>query len=218
MFNLEMIRNISVDGVFVFGAGGHAKVVAGLLSACGRQIVAFVDDKVSESGSQFLERPLLHPDALAEGIGKGRAIIAIGDNWIRQRKAQKWTGKLTWDRVVHPWTWTDKTIHIEKGSVVLAGAVIQADVTIGSHVIINTRATIDHDCRIDDYSHIAPGACLAGNVSVGTGSFIGIGTSVIPGIQIGKGCVVGAGAVVVKDIPDYCLAVGVPARIIRRFE
>ena len=37
-----------------------------------------------------------------------------------------------------------------------------------------------------------------------------------PGITIGKGAVIGAGAVVVSDIPDYCIAVGVPARVIKQ--
>jgi len=39
----------------------------------------------------------------------------------------------------------------------------------------------------------------------------------MPGVTIGKGAVIGAGSVVTKDIPDYCVAVGVPAKVIREF-
>ena len=47
------------------------------------------------------------------------------------------------------------------------------------------------------------------------GAHIGIGSIIMPGVTIGKGAVIGAGAVVTKDVPDYCVAVGVPARVVK---
>jgi len=47
------------------------------------------------------------------------------------------------------------------------------------------------------------------------GAHIGIGSIIMPGVTIGKGAVIGAGSVVTKDIPDYTLALGVPAKPIR---
>lgn len=64
--------------------------------------------------------------------------------------------------------------------------------------------------------HISPGAHLAGNVTVGEGTHIGVGVSVIPGCKIGEWSVIGAGAVVVEDIPPRVVAVGVPARPVRK--
>jgi acetyltransferase-like isoleucine patch superfamily enzyme len=37
----------------------------------------------------------------------------------------------------------------------------------------------------------------------------------MPGVTIGRGAIIGAGSVVTKDVPDYCVAVGVPAKVIR---
>ena len=54
-----------------------------------------------------------------------------------------------------------------------------------------------------------------GPVQIGTGSWLGAGVTVIDGVRIGKGCVVGAGAVVAKDLPDYVVAIGIPAQIMR---
>lgn len=46
---------------------------------------------------------------------------------------------------------------------------------------------------------------------------IGIGSIIMPGVTIGEGAIIGAGSVVTKDIPPYCVAVGVPAKVIRCF-
>ena len=54
------------------------------------------------------------------------------------------------------------------------------------------------------------------NVVIGEGSWLGQHVCVI-GASIGKHCVIGANSVVTHDIPDYCVAVGSPARIIRRY-
>lgn len=45
---------------------------------------------------------------------------------------------------------------------------------------------------------------------------IGIGVMILPGVIIGKGCKIGANAVVTKAIPDYSVAVGVPAKVIKK--
>ena len=49
----------------------------------------------------------------------------------------------------------------------------------------------------------------------GSGLLDRMGVSILPGVTIGEGCIVGAGAVVTKDLPDYSLAVGNPARALR---
>ncbi|MBU1097083.1 MAG: hypothetical protein KKB34_11430 [Bacteroidetes bacterium] len=56
-----------------------------------------------------------------------------------------------------------------------------------------------------------------GKVIIKDGAHIGLGAIIMPGVIIGEGAVIGAGAVVTKDIPPYTLAVGVPAKIIKKF-
>ena len=53
-------------------------------------------------------------------------------------------------------------------------------------------------------------------VIIGGGSDIGIGAVILPGVEIGEGSIIGAGSVVTKDIPAYSVAVGNPARVIRK--
>ena len=60
---------------------------------------------------------------------------------------------------------------------------------------------------VADYNH---------NLFAGDGALLGAGVSVLGPIRVGAGTKVGAGSVVVKELPDFCVAVGVPARIIKQ--
>lgn len=51
-------------------------------------------------------------------------------------------------------------------------------------------------------------------VEIGEYTFIGGGAAVLPGVKIGKGCVVGVNSVVTKDVPDYAIVAGNPAKVI----
>ena len=52
-------------------------------------------------------------------------------------------------------------------------------------------------------------------MTIGDDSDLGVGCVVLPGVTIGRGAVIGAGAVVNEDIPEYAVAAGVPARVLR---
>lgn len=106
-----------------------------------------------------------------------------------------------------------QNVKVGKNIQVMMGAVIGAKSIIGNNVIVNTSASIDHECIIGNACHIAPGVTLAGKVMIGAYTFIGAGAVVLPHLQIGKECVVGAGSVVTKNIPDYSIVYGSPAKI-----
>lgn len=91
---------------------------------------------------------------------------------------------------------------------VLGKKVLTAD---GVHLSDNSHGFSDPTVPILDQ-----GIKTKGSVSIGDGTWIGENASVLS-CSIGRNCVIGANAVVVTDIPDYSIAVGVPARIVKRF-
>jgi acetyltransferase-like isoleucine patch superfamily enzyme len=52
-------------------------------------------------------------------------------------------------------------------------------------------------------------------IRIGEGTWVGYRTSIMDGVSIGKFCVIGANSVVTRDVPDGCVAGGVPARVIK---
>jgi carbonic anhydrase/acetyltransferase-like protein (isoleucine patch superfamily) len=89
--------------------------------------------------------------------------------------------------------------------------VIGNDVWTGHHVYITDQNHGYHDLGLPISRQVMPER----PVSIGDGSWLGHGTVVLPGSTIGHHVVVGANSVVTGHIPDFSVAVGVPARVIR---
>ncbi|PBQ33318.1 maltose acetyltransferase [Sphingobacteriaceae bacterium] len=90
-----------------------------------------------------------------------------------------------------------------------------ARVTIGSNVMFGPGAHIYTAAHPLDVATRRVKE-FAEPVTIGDDCWIGGGAIICPGVNIGSGSVIGAGAVVTKDIPENCLAVGNPAKVIRK--
>jgi acetyltransferase-like isoleucine patch superfamily enzyme len=92
-------------------------------------------------------------------------------------------------------------------------------IEIGTKVLIADRVYIAdnlHEFSDVKIPVIDQGVRQTNEVTIGDGAWLGENVSVV-GASVGKQSVIGANSVVTKDIPDYCVAVGSPARIIKRF-
>lgn len=194
---------------YLYGAGGHGKVVIEIAELSGVQIAGLVD------ADPAINRLLGYPVSTVLPIDEEALFtISIGDNRTRKDIVLK-LGRRKFQTLIHLNTAISSRSRLAEGTVVMAGATINTDASIGKHCIINTNASIDHDCCIDDFVHISPNATLAGNVTVGEGTSIGIGACVIQNIKIGKWCTIGAGTIVIRDVPDGATVVGNPGRVIK---
>jgi sugar O-acyltransferase (sialic acid O-acetyltransferase NeuD family) len=193
--------------MILYGASGHAKVIADILRANQVEIRELFDDNEQIKSLQGIS--VVRPHETEDEL-----IISIGNNAIRKKIVTTYSYK--YGVAIHPSAIVSPSAIIGEGSVVMQGAIIQADVVIGKHCIVNTGATIDHECSIGDYVHLSPNASLCGNVTVGEGAWIGAGTTVIPGVEIGSWATIGAGSTVVRDIPQNVIAFGCPCQVTKK--
>ena len=94
-------------------------------------------------------------------------------------------------------------------------------VTIGNGVLTGRFVLITDNSHGNNTKEVADIAPLAreihsnGPVCIGENVWIGDKVTILPNITIGKGCIIAANAVVTKDIPEYSIAAGVPAKVIK---
>lgn len=134
-------------------------------------------------------------------------------------------------------------IHVSEDLVNMFGCTIGKRTAIGPFCEIQRDAIIGDDCKISSHTVIGGLVTIGNNVYVGHGvqfcndiyptnverpgfmkpcvveDDVAIGSNaVILAVTIGKGAIIGAGAVVTKDVPEFSIALGNPARISRQFD
>ena len=201
--------------IFVYGAGGHGKVVADALLAARVPVRGFIDDDHSKTGEVLRLKVFGGGNWLVEKSKQREvaAALGIGNNGSRRNVAEACLAAgIRLITVVHPSAVVAPSARIGQGTVVMAGSLINSDSQIGMGVIVNTGAIIEHDCRVEDFAHLSPGCILGGGARIGSLCWLGMGSLVIHGVAVGSNTTVGAGAVVTKDAEPGVTVVGVPAK------
>ena len=114
-----------------------------------------------------------------------------------------------------------KHISIGNNSDLGIDSIIGESVTIGDNVMMGPGCLIytsNHNIERTDIPMIEQGMSKTEPVVIGNDVWIGSRVTILPGVHIGNGCVIGAGAVVTRDIPDYTISVGVPAKVVKKRE
>lgn len=200
---------------FVVGAGGHGRVVLEVWRAAEPDSsFAFIDDDPALQGREVAGVKVAGPVSML-AAAQGQAILALGNNPIRQALAQRLGDNVEFGRAIHPSATVFPSASVAAGCMIFAGAVVNTGASLERHVIVNSAAIVEHDCLLEECVTVSPGACMGGRVHLERGVFISVGTTIAPRVRIGAGTVVGAGSVVVSDLPSGVLAYGVPARIVR---
>lgn len=144
----------------------------------------------------------------------GEQRITIGDNVLVQYKS--------WLAATDQTGENDSRLAIGDGCVIghfnelyaTKSIVLEKNVLTADRVYISDNL---HSYENPDMPVIAQPIKQISPVRIGEGSWIGVG-AVVLGANIGRHCVIGANSVVTRDIPDYCVAAGAPARVIKRYD
>jgi sugar O-acyltransferase (sialic acid O-acetyltransferase NeuD family) len=219
----KQVNTIYTMNIVIIGArkDGHANVVLEIILAMKQfEVAGFIDDDPAKLGQLIRGYPILGgmkdiPQLMKEKKVQG-AIVAIGDNPGRRLlAAQAENMGLELINAIHPTVHIDSEVSLGKGICLCQGVIVVTGTRIGNCVNIHTGATIDHDNVIEEGANLGPGVHTAGRVKIRRDAFLGVGAVVIPDGEVGEGAIIGAGSVVVKPIPPFVTAVGVPAKVIK---
>jgi sugar O-acyltransferase (sialic acid O-acetyltransferase NeuD family) len=208
--------------MLIIGAKGFAKEVLEVLHHLNLlNDLCFYDDVNTRIPEKlFGQFPILKTIQEAEVYFKtvdNKFTIGIGNPVLRKKIFEKFValgGKLT--STISPLASIGSfDVHIGYGTNVLSGAVFSNNTKIGMGSIVYYNSIITHDCVIGDFVEISPSVTILGRSEIGSYAQVGSNATILPDIKIGKNVIIGAGSVVTKDIPDNCLAVGIPAKVIK---
>jgi sugar O-acyltransferase (sialic acid O-acetyltransferase NeuD family) len=185
---------------YIYGAGGHGKVVFHTFSSMGKTITAFLDDKPTHE--QRCGLPILTPADVQDS--PYTIHFAIGNNRIRHALQTAWLQLgIMAETAIHPCATRYPSATVGRGSLLTAGSIIGPDAIIGEGCILNHNSVVEHDTVIGDFCHIAQCAIVSGGVRLGTQCLVGAGAVILPYLTIGNHVTIAAGATVTHDLPDY---------------
>lgn len=212
--------------VVIIGAGGHARVVADIISLNDDiyDFYGFIDSSNSTSSKNKSLNVLGTENDLLDLVHKYRifgGIVAVGDNSLRKKIVASITNicpEFKFINCIHPSAVISSNTSIGIGNVFMPGSIINTTTKIGDHNIFNTNSSVDHDNDIRDFVSIGPCAKTGGKVTIYSGSAISIGATVVNDIVIERNCIIGSNSLVNKNTKPYSVYYGTPAIFIRKYK
>ena len=209
--------------IVIIGAGAFSREVLWLIQEINEdkkewEVLGFLDDNSENIGKIIHGKPVLGKIEDLKNLSKDvYSIITIANGDVREKIVNQYRDR-KFATLIHPNIKIDSSNFIGEGTIICSGNIITVDVNIGKHVIVNLSCTIGHDTIIDDYVTIFPGVNISGGVQIGKNSSIGTGTAILQYLEVGKNVTLGSLSNVIRNIPDYCTAVGNPAKVIKKYE
>jgi sugar O-acyltransferase (sialic acid O-acetyltransferase NeuD family) len=194
--------------IILIGAGGHALSCIDVIEQAKNFKIAGLVGLKEEIGTVINGYKVIGSDSdLAQIVRDYKfALITVGQIRNADLRIKLFTEaiKVGFELpiIISPYSYISPHAQIDKGTIVLHGAVINAGVKIGNNCIINSCVLIEHGTEVSDHCHVSTGAILNGDTHIGARSFIGSGAILKQGISIGTDCQVGMGQLVTKDLDN----------------
>jgi len=211
-----------ITELLILGAGGMSREIADVVGAINRQeprwkLIGFLDDDPAKQSATVDGLPVLGPLESCRGRA-ARVIVGVAQFRDRSARCQV-VERLALPReryatLIHPSASISPHATIGVGTAIEQNVVITPGTKIGDYVLVSQNVPMGHDDALEDFVTIAAGAILTGSVQLRLGSYIGAGATILPGLAVGEHALVAAGAVVTRDVPDYAIVAGVPAKVI----
>lgn len=212
-----------MNDLIIFGASGFGREVAWLVERINKvspqwNILGFLDDDDALQNTIVNGYTVIGKSEDINSYPDAYIVCAVGSSKVRKKiidNLRCLNPDVKFGTLIDPSVEISDLVTIGEGSIICAQTVITVNICIGKFVIINLDCTVGHDVLIDDYVTLYPSVNVSGITHIRSCSEIGTGTHIIQGKEVGFNTIIGAGSVVVKNIPENCLAVGVPAAPIK---
>lgn len=210
----------------IFGGSGIGMIAASVAEDLGLyDVIGFLNDTIevgefigkykkipiigtTQKYKEFLKDPDVHFFIAYVGLQKERETF--------QKISAIEISSDRWATLIHPTAIIPRSYcKIGKGVLIAPLAQLSPDTTICDHAILLANSFVGHDSTIDIFAHVATNGVVGANVHVGKAVHVGSNSTIREKIQIGDFSLIGSGSVVLDNVPENCVIVGNPGRVLR---
>ena len=213
------------EKLLLFPFGGNAKEALISIFAINSvrpewDIVGFLDDDHSVHGKNYCGIKVLGGRELL-GLYDSAYVLAVPGSPKGYLRRKAIIDGLLLDQsrfatIMHPSVVRAPDAIIGYNTLLMSNVVVSCGSRIGNHCIVLPNTVLAHDSSIRDYSCIGSNVSISGSVGIGSECYIGSGVKIRENILVGERSLIGLGANVVSDIEKETVAIGNPARSVRK--
>ena len=203
---------------YIFGAGGLGLEVLDILapSLTKDYEAKFLLDSQYVDSKKEMRLHNIQVTAMTDEL-VGYVTVAVGEPAARELIYQRLLNTSLLPRsIISVDAVVSRFSTIGNGCIISPMCSIQSTAVLKDNVAVNTAAIIGHDVVVERSCVISSQVNLGGGVKVGKESYIGMGALIREGVTIGNNVIIGMGSVVHKNVPDGVIAMGNPARVLKK--
>lgn len=205
----------------VYGAGGNGKTLIDLARMIEKEEhrwdeIVFVDDVTEEKEIYGLKVYRFQQICQKYGKDEVEYVITIGEPFYRKKLYDKVKSEgYTMPVLKNPHAVIPESTVIGEGTI-LANCYIGSDTVIGVNTIVSEKAVVGHDTSVGNHCNLSMGSFVAGHCQVGDEVYLGPMAAIRDRIEIGDTAVIAMSAAVFKNVGGDMIAIGNPAKCIRK--
>jgi len=207
----------------IYGTGGFGKEIFDIASRENANIkkwesIFFIDDFKENDTLFYLSKVYTLPNAIAIYSEENlEVVIAIGEPIVRIKIKEKLKhNNIKLGKVIDPSAIISPTAKLGAGVIVTSDCIIASSAIVGENVAINVKSIVGHDIVLANDVVLSSMVNIGGACKIGTGTYLGMGCFIKEGLEIGDEVIVGMGSVVHHNIPSGVIALGNPARPMKK--
>lgn len=211
--------NNSQNKLLIFGNGELAQLANFYFSKDSNyEVEAFVLDSDYINTDTYLDKPLVSFEEVQELYPSKdfEMFIAIGYSKLNENRKKKYIEAKEKGYILASYVSTKSTswegLSVGENTFIMEDNTIMPFCKIGNNVLVWVNSILAHHMIIEDHVTITSHCAIGGNVRIKEQAFIGLNSSLRNNIIIGKGAIIGTAANVVKDVDDFTVMLGNPAK------
>lgn len=208
----------------IYGAGGLGREILDLARGINARDqtwaqIIFIRDFEGESDISGTEVLTFEQFKERFTVDSAKIVIAVGEPQARRVLREKvLAAGYGLQTLVHSQAFIGTDTELGEGVIVQYGCFISCNVKIGNNVLLQPTSNVGHDSVVGQDTVISTFVVVSGKCLIGEQSYLAIGVPVKDRITIGANTIIGMGSAVLRDVSENVIAMGIPARAIKKNE